>query len=76
MARDVDYADWELTLAEAAERSGLASGTLRVLIHRRRIRARKRGRDWFVTLSALRAYLSSRDRRGRQARDPRGRRTD
>jgi excisionase family DNA binding protein len=76
ITRDVEYAEREMTLAEAAERSGLASGTLRVLIHRRRIDARKRGRDWFITLSALRVYLSSRDRRGRRARDPRGRRAE
>ena len=60
----------ELTLAEASEWTGLAATTLRVLIHRRRMEGRKRGRDWFVTPSSLQAYLASRDRRGRRARNP------
>lgn len=64
----------EMTLAEAAVESGLASGTLRVLIHRRRMSGRKRGRDWFVTPSSLEAYLSSRDSRGRHPLNPKAQR--
>lgn len=65
------FGDRELTLAEAASLCGLTSNTLRVVIHRHRLAARKRGRDWFVTPSALDAYLASRDCRGRRPRDPR-----
>jgi hypothetical protein len=64
----------EMTLAEASAESGLACGTLRVLIHRRRMIGRKRGRDWFVTPSSLEAYLSSRDSRGRRPRNPKAQR--
>jgi len=66
--------DHDMTLAEASARSGLARATLRVLIHRRRMAGRKRGRDWFVTPSSLEAYLSSRDTRGRRAADPKAHR--
>jgi hypothetical protein len=64
----------EMTLAEASVESGLACGTLRVLIHRRRMAGRKRGRDWFVTPSSLEAYLSSRDSRGRRPSNPKAQR--
>ena len=55
-----------LTLSEAAEESGLAAATLRVQIHRGRLAAVKRGRDWLVDATALMNYLESRDRRGRR----------
>lgn len=71
---DTQSAEEEMTLAEASARSGLACGTLRVLIHRRRMTGRKRGRDWFVTQSSLDAYLSSRDSRGRRADNPKAHR--
>ena len=64
----------EMTLSEASENSGLTAATLRVLLNRRRLHGRKRGRDWFVAPAALAAYLDSRDVRGRQALDPKGRR--
>lgn len=64
----------ELTLNEAAERTGLSPVTLRVLLHRRRLVGRKHGRDWFVTPTALIEYLRSRDARGRRPHDPKARR--
>lgn len=56
-----------LTLAEAAEESGLAPATLRVQINRGRLTAVKRGRDWLVDATALFNYLESRDSRGRRS---------
>jgi excisionase family DNA binding protein len=54
----------ELTLAEAAKESGLEPDTLRSLIHKGRLKARKDGRDWKVELADLYSYLESRDARG------------
>jgi excisionase family DNA binding protein len=54
-----------LTLTEAGERFGLSPVTLRVLVNQGRLAATKRGRDWFVTASAVRAYLTSRKPAGR-----------
>lgn len=64
----------EMTLSEASENSGLNAATLRVLLDGRRLHGRKHGPDWFVAPAALAAYLDSRDVRGRQALDPKGRR--
>jgi excisionase family DNA binding protein len=54
----------ELSLAEAAKESGLDRATLRSLIHKKRLLARKDGRDWKVELADLYTYLESRDTRG------------
>jgi excisionase family DNA binding protein len=54
----------ELTLAEAAKESGLEPDTLRSLINKKRLPARKVGRDWKVDLADLYNYLESRDTRG------------
>ena len=48
-----------MTLAEAAEYTGLADSTLRWQIKNDRIKAVKRGRDWMVTRRELDAYLKS-----------------
>jgi excisionase family DNA binding protein len=53
-----------LTLQEAAMESGLEADTLRSLIHKKRLKARKVGRDWKVDLAELYTYLESRDARG------------
>jgi excisionase family DNA binding protein len=55
-----------LTLTEAGERFGLSPVTLRVLVNQGRLAATKRGRDWFVTGAAVRAYLKSRKPAGRR----------
>ena len=46
-----------ITLAEAARRVGLSASHLRMLARRERISARKLGRDWLTTESAVREYL-------------------
>ena len=57
-----------LTLAEAAEETGLSPSTLRVQIRNGRLKATKVGRDWLVTRPALRAYLENRSPQGRRSR--------
>ena len=64
-------AEVELTLAEAAKESGHSAGTLRVLINQGRLVAKKRGRDWIVTLADLFNYLESRSVRGPKTTLPR-----
>jgi len=64
-----------LTLAEAADESGLAPATLRRQINNGRITAVKRGRDWLVDETALVNYLESRDARGRPPAHPPKKRT-
>jgi excisionase family DNA binding protein len=54
-----------LTLAQAAEESGIAAATLRKQIHNRRIKAIKQGRDWIIPRHELVNYLSSRAPQGR-----------
>ena len=49
-----------LPLGEAAGLAGLSPTTLRVQIRNGRLRARKQGRDWFVTRADLARYLKSR----------------
>jgi len=65
--------EW-LTLAAAERESGLRASTLRVLLNRGRLEGEKRGRDWFVEALALMNYMESREARGRQAMNPKGRR--
>lgn len=56
-----------LTLAEAAAEVGLSPATLRKQIHNKRIRAQKRGVDWFISRAELWSYLEGRDSRGRSS---------
>jgi uncharacterized protein YuzE len=63
-----------LTLAEAAKESGLSPTTLRVQINHGRLKAVKRGRDWFVDSATLLNYLESREPRGRPPKAGRTRR--
>jgi hypothetical protein len=49
-----------LTLAEAAERSGKSTSTLRTQIKRGILPGRKIGRDWVITAGALRRYIEER----------------
>ncbi len=48
-----------LTLREAAQIAGLSPITLRVQIHRGKLPAKKLGRDWWITRSALNAYIAN-----------------
>lgn len=49
-----------LSLAEAANRCGLSSGTLKLQAQAGRLKARKVGRNWVTTEAWLRSYLQSR----------------
>jgi excisionase family DNA binding protein len=49
-----------MTLTEAEEESGVSAVTLRTQIHNGRLRAMKKGRDWFVNWDDVAAYLESR----------------
>lgn len=60
----LDSAREDLSLADAAEESGLSPDTLRSLIHKKRLPAAKEGRDWKVSRADLYNYLESRDARG------------
>lgn len=66
--------DVDLTIAEAVNESGLAAQTLRAQISNGRLQAKKRGRDWLISRTALLNYLESRDTRGRPAKATRARR--
>lgn len=57
----------KLTLAQAAKESGLAAGTLKVLLNNGRLKGEKRGRDWAVEKAELLTYLESRAPAGRPA---------
>ena len=53
-----------LTLSQAAEIAGLSPQTLRIQAGAGRLRAEKRGRDWFTTRAWLNEYLAGRKHRG------------
>ena len=55
-----------IPLSEASKRVGLDPATLRQQIHRKRLRATKHHREWWVDQAALEAYLSSRAPQGRR----------
>lgn len=65
--------DW-LTLTEAAAESGITADALRRQAQSGRLAARKRGRDWQVSATALWNYLESRAASGRPPSSPKGRR--
>jgi excisionase family DNA binding protein len=46
----------ELTLVQAGERLGLRPGTLRMAIHRGRLKGRKVGFLWVVSVAELNRY--------------------
>jgi excisionase family DNA binding protein len=53
-----------ISLAEAAQRYGLAHGYLRRLIREQKIWGRKIGRNWVTTDEAVKAYLATERRPG------------
>jgi excisionase family DNA binding protein len=63
--------DW-ITLVEAAREAGLKPDTLRRQVANGRLEARKRGRDWLVSRSALWTYLDGRAPSGRAPASRRG----
>lgn len=56
-----------IPLSEASKRAGLDPATLRQQIHRKRLRATKHHREWWVDPAALNAYLASRAPQGRRS---------
>jgi excisionase family DNA binding protein len=58
-----------ISLPEAARRYGLSPKTLRLLVQKGRLKARKMGRDWFTTPEDIKAYLNSRMKTGRFRED-------
>ena len=59
-----------MTLAEAAASLGVTAGTLRHQIAQGRLKAARRGRDWWVTPGEVERYR--RESRGRPGRRPGG----
>lgn len=53
-----------ISLAEAAQRYGLAHGYVRRLIRERKLWGRKIGRNWVTTDEAMKAYLATERRPG------------
>ena len=52
-----------ISLAEAAERSGLAHSTLRRYAWEGKLNAKKIGRDWLTTMADVEEYLEGRQRK-------------
>ena len=57
-----------ISLAEAAERSGLSTSFLRRLCRNDVIPAKKIGQDWLTTWAAVAAYLADPEKRKRGPR--------
>jgi excisionase family DNA binding protein len=58
-----------ITLAEAAELSGLSHSHLRLLVRRGMIWGKKFGRDWLTTEAAVKEYLAMERRPGPRTED-------
>lgn len=54
--------DW-VTLKEAAAKFGLSPESLRVYIFQKKLKAKKRGRDWWTTAKEVARYLDGRERK-------------
>lgn len=64
----------EMPLAQAAKESGLAHNTLRLLVNQGKLKATKRGTDWFVEYADVLNYMERRQARGRPAKRKKARR--
>lgn len=58
-----------VSLAEAADLSGLSHSHLRLLVRQDKIWGIKIGRDWLTTKEAVKAYLATERRPGRKPDD-------
>jgi excisionase family DNA binding protein len=58
------------TLPEAAKLLGLAPATLRQQIRNGKLRARKRGRDWYLTAEEIERYAAENRRPQRTVKGP------
>jgi len=54
--------EW-ITLKQAAAKFGLSPESLRVYIFQKKLKAEKRGRDWWTTAKAVARYLDGRERK-------------
>jgi len=61
--------EW-ITTNEAAELTGYAAGYLRQLIAKGRLKAKKRGRDWFLDKAEVLAYAEAMRELGRDKYNP------
>ena len=59
-----DAADKLISLAEAAEISGLSAGHLRLLVSQNKLWGTKIGRNWVTTEQAVRDYMATDPRPG------------
>ena len=59
-----DAADKLISLAEAAELSGLSAGHLRLLVSQNKLWGTKIGRNWVTTEQAVRDYMATDPRPG------------
>lgn len=57
-----------IPLSKAAKEVGLDPATLRQQIRRKRLKATKHHREWWIDKTALRTYLDSRAPQGRRSR--------
>lgn len=58
-----------ITLADAAELSGLSRSHLRLLVRQGKVWGTKLGRDWLTTEAAVQRYLSTERRPGPKKKD-------
>lgn len=58
---DLLVSDGLVSLAEAASKVGLSPNSLRRYVLQGKLRARKVGRNWVTTLTAVKEYMNSRD---------------
>jgi excisionase family DNA binding protein len=66
---DFDPIEW-ITTGEAAELTGYATAYIRQLIKRGRLKAKKRGRDWFLDKAEVLAYVEKMTRLGDEKFNP------
>jgi len=69
MPDDFNPTEW-ITTKEAAELTGYSTSYLRKAISRGLLRARKRGRDWFLSKAEVLAYAEKMKRLGTAKHDP------
>lgn len=69
MTNDFNPTEW-ITTTEAAELTGYADAYIRQLIGRGRLKAKKRGRDWFLSRADVLAYAEEMERLGPRKYDP------
>jgi len=69
MTDPFDPTEW-ITTKEAAELTGYSIQYIRRLVNRKRILARKWGRDWFVSKQALLDYQQAMGQLGKERYNP------